>query len=334
MRISYRALGSNGRLGNQLFQIAGTLGRAYRSGDIENAVFPHWHYQPYFSIPERYFGTLNQITDTIDGGLAYMQDLREFSVCANDIHQFFAPSELAIKEAHSIHPHFDVHPHTTAVHVRRGDYLALPSLVTVCPIHYFTKAMNEMRAEHPGTHFLVFSDDPDWCIQQFVSRDDVTVIVAPATATLLQRDMADFTLMRSCDASIISNSTYSWWTAYLSRSQDVICPSRWLNGVAAIQIEIEHLLPDHWTRRSIDPIGPMRTPTLLVSEGDDGYIVTDPTSRQVHHLNATATLLFELCTGSNTVDDIGEIMQLVFPDDSWTNGLESLLTRGIVTAAP
>jgi hypothetical protein len=334
VRISYKALGANGRLGNQLFQIAGPLGRAHRAGDINNAVFPHWSYQPYFSVPDHYFVAANEITESIDGGRAYMQDLREFSSCVDVIQEFFQPTEFALAEAQSLHPYFNQHAHTTAVHVRRGDYLGLQATVTVCPIHYFTQAMNEMRARFPHTHFLVFSDDNEWCLENFNDYSDVTVVTSPADTTTIQSDMADFNLMRSCDAFIISNSTYSWWAAYLSQSADVICPSRWLNGLASTQIPIETLLPNHWQRRSIDPIGPIRTPQLLVSQGDDGYIITDTRTRKIHHLNASATLLFELCTGSNTVEEIDQTMSLIFPDDSWTSGLQELLSLGLVQPAP
>ena len=334
MRISYKALGANGRLGNQLFQLAGTLGRAQRAGDINNAVFPDWAYQPYFNVPDQFFVAANEITDTIDGGRAYLQDLTEFAGIKSTIHKFFAPSEFALTESHSLHHYFNQHAHTTAVHVRRGDYLGLEEVVNICPLHYFTIAMDHMRATHPGTHFLVFSDDINWCNENFGAFDDVTVIAPPANATAIQSEMADFNLMRSCDSFIISNSTFSWWAAYLSKSTDVICPARWLKGIASAEVPIETLLPSHWQRHSIDPIGPMRTPSLIVSEGDDGFIITDTRSRKIHNLNASASLLFELCTGSNTTDDINEIMTMVFPDGSWKSGLESLLSKGLVTAFP
>ena len=47
--ITYRQLGRNGQLGNQLWQIAGTIGIAYKAGDM--AAFPFWRYRSYFSVP-------------------------------------------------------------------------------------------------------------------------------------------------------------------------------------------------------------------------------------------------------------------------------------------
>ncbi|NCZ71051.1 MAG: hypothetical protein EBY80_12975, partial [Actinobacteria bacterium] len=67
VRHSYRNLGRNGRLGNQLFQIAGTIGRAHRAGNHENAVFPPWEYARYFSIPNHHFIATSPDERTIDG---------------------------------------------------------------------------------------------------------------------------------------------------------------------------------------------------------------------------------------------------------------------------
>ena len=334
MRISYKALGTNGRLGNQLFQIAGTLGRAQRAGDINNAVFPYWAYQPYFNIPDHYFVAANEITESIDGGRAYLQDLNEFVGSEATIHNYFASTDFALAEARSLHPFFDQYAHTTAVHVRRGDYLGLEEVVNICPLHYFTVAMDHMRSTHPGTHFFVFSDDINWCNENLAEPEDVTVVAPLANTTSIQSEMADFNLMRACDSFIISNSSFSWWAAYLSQSTDVICPTRWLKGIASAEVPIETLLPSHWQRHSIDPIGPMRAPSLIVSQGDDGLIVTDTRSRKIHSLNASASLLFELCTGSNTAEDLDEMMTMVFPDGSWTTGLQSLLNLGLVTSFP
>jgi hypothetical protein len=100
------------------------------------------------------------------------------------------------------------------------------------------------------------------------------------------------------------------------------------------QVNIDDIIPATWQRRSIDPIGPMRTPLLLVSEGDSGYIVTDNRTSRVHHLNPLSTLLFELCTGSNTVDDMATVMNSLVPIDSWRTGLDELIQLGLVTAVP
>ena len=57
--ITYRNLGRNGQLGNQLWQIASTAGIAHREGD--QAGFPFWRYRRYFSIPAEMFPDLSSV---------------------------------------------------------------------------------------------------------------------------------------------------------------------------------------------------------------------------------------------------------------------------------
>ena len=42
----------------------------------------------------------------------------------------------------------------------------------------------------------------------------------------------DLALLSLCDNHITTNSTYSWWGAYLSKSKNkkIICPTNWLAG--------------------------------------------------------------------------------------------------------
>jgi len=51
---------------------------------------------------------------------------------------------------------------------------------------------------------------------------------------------------------------------------------------------------------------------LDITEVEDGLVVFEPTSRRVHHLNVTATLVFELCTGSNDQATIVQLVQTAF----------------------
>ena len=331
---SFRHLGNHGRFGNQLFQIAGTIGRAHRAGNRDNAVFPSWQYAPYFSIPPHHFQTNETDERTIDAGRAYLQDLSEFAACADYVQHVFTPSPFANAELTRLRANYITDGHHTAVHVRRGDYLNLSHTHAICPTHYFTQAIDEMRVRHPDTHFLIFSDDPHWCREHLGGDKDVTIIESDPSASTLDNEMADFLLMRSCQSFIISNSTFSWWAAYLSQSRDVICPERWFALGANVSARVEAFLPEFWQRRSIESIGPRRAQALLVSEGETGYIITDNSNHQIHHLNPSATLIFELCTGSNTNDDIANVMQTLFPDESWKNGLDSLISLGLVVATP
>ncbi len=56
----------------------------------------------------------------------------------------------------------------------------------------------------------------------------------------------------------------------------------------------------------------MQSPGLDITEVEDGLVVFEPVSRRVHHLNVTATLVFELCTGENDRDTMVQLVQSAF----------------------
>lgn len=107
---------------------------------------------------------------------------------------------------------------TCSIHVRRGDYLNLKDYHTVLPIDYFKKSYNKM-----GSHltYLIFSDDIEWCKDNF---DFISKKVFVSD----NKDYEDLYLMSQCDNNIISNSTFSWWGAWLNKNENkVIAPKKW-----------------------------------------------------------------------------------------------------------
>ena len=114
-----------------------------------------------------------------------------------------------------------------AVHVRRGDYLAGGNreIFDVCGSLYFSRAVESIREAVADPTFFVFSDDIDWCRSAFHYSD----FVFCSGAERIEGPLVDFELMRRCRHHIISNSTFSWWAAYLANHPDqiVICPDRW-----------------------------------------------------------------------------------------------------------
>ena len=87
--ITYRQLGRNGQLGNQLWQIASTAGIAHREGDV--AGFPFWRYRRYFSVPEAMFPDLSSIPSR-DLGLDYLQNVENFKGIEGAIRAYFSPA--------------------------------------------------------------------------------------------------------------------------------------------------------------------------------------------------------------------------------------------------
>ena len=122
-------------------------------------------------------------------------------------------------------------PNSVAVHVRRGDYLIHPAF-HVCDMAYYQESIRKMREQVPGARFFIFSDDPEWCRNEFRDADQEVIDSGAAGVNPLH----DLHVMSLASHHIIANSTYSWWAAWLGDKpgQHVIMPDRWYaHGIKA-----------------------------------------------------------------------------------------------------
>jgi hypothetical protein len=73
---------------------------------------------------------------------------------------------------------------------------------------------------------FVFSDDPAWCREHLALRHPTTVV---DLALPDDRAWEDMFLLSLCRHHVISNSTFSWWGAWLSESVGklVVGPRTW-----------------------------------------------------------------------------------------------------------
>lgn len=133
-----------------------------------------------------------------------------------------------------------------SVHVRRGDYAANP--VTnryhgTCGPEYYAAAEALLQGEVGDLRLFVFSDDPDWAVENLRFRSPVTVLRHNGP----ERDYEDLRLMTLCRHHIIANSTFSWWGAWLCPhpGKIVVAPKIWFkqanHGTA-------DLIPQEWRR--------------------------------------------------------------------------------------
>lgn len=120
------------------------------------------------------------------------------------------------------------------LHIRRGDFLN-PNwkCLQICDFDYYNNAINLMldNVNHPI--FYVFSNshaDIEWIKNNYHFYDkrgerqiDLRYV------DLDNPDYEEYRLMYNCKHFIISNSTFSWWGAYVAESKEtiVIVPKRW-----------------------------------------------------------------------------------------------------------
>jgi hypothetical protein len=74
---------------------------------------------------------------------------------------------------------------------------------------------------------------------------------------------------------------------------------------------------------------------IEVVPAEDGYVVYDAERDRVHHLNHTAAFVLELCTGENSPDDIGRLLQVAYelsepPAAETRDCLANLRAEGLV----
>lgn len=104
---------------------------------------------------------------------------------------------------------------TVALHVRRGDYVRLQ--LAQSWEGYYQKAIDIIKREVKNPVFLVFSDDIDWVRQRFEGQADIYYI-----SNGTYKDYEELLIMSKCKHMIISNSTFSFWGAWLNQHTDKI----------------------------------------------------------------------------------------------------------------
>ena len=120
-----------------------------------------------------------------------------------------------------------------AVHVRRGDYLKLQHFHVVQNVEYYKEAMNLFKSAEVQFKFIIFSDDIQWCKDNLKFVNNIYYFEPSKIKVLANKnipiDVLEMYLMASFDHNIIANSSFSWWGAWLNKSDDkkVIAPSKW-----------------------------------------------------------------------------------------------------------
>ena len=145
------------------------------------------------------------------------------------------------------------HPKTVSVHVRRGDFLELQHKHPIQSLEYYKRAFEYFAN---NSLFVVFSDDIEWCRENFNIVENCVFIgenydkrslLAPGTT----RDVLDLYLMSKMKNNIIANSTFSWWGAWLNKnsSKIVVAPKNWCGPqTTKEQQQILDKIPANWKK--------------------------------------------------------------------------------------
>ena len=258
--ITFNNLGRMGQLGNQMFQIASTIGVAKKNG-IDFS-FPNWicnqsgrNYQNYLkkNLPT---STISNEIKVIDESCfnfneiiienknlnyslnGFFQTEKYFKHCEDIIIEYFDLKDEFYQEIND--KYGNILNNSCSIHVRRGDYLHQTTHHPVQPMEYYNEAIKKIYDKNiENVNFLIFSDDIEWCKKNMILpnihfiENNINII--------------DMFLMSKCTNNIIANSSFSWWGAWLNKNIDkkVVGPSKWF-GPALSNHNTSDIIPKNW----------------------------------------------------------------------------------------
>jgi len=294
-----------GGLGNQLFQLATAYAVAKENNCELNFCNKIWcnNRESYFDSAfdhithtlteeqiqsfenQTYARELNEPVKSItkDTCLAgYFQHTKYFDKYKMDIVKWLFPgSKLNHKALSTVVRMRQDSMKTVGIQVRRGDYVALGHAL---PVSYFRKVILNNSFIDDKTIFLVTTDDIEWC------KTNLNFLPREKSLILQEDNITQMLALSLCEYLIISNSTFSWWAAYMnSGANKIFYPEGWAidipNDSKWIQVsrqdEIQSNLIAHMIKHDC--------PCTYVKFGDGEYIAMNYQDGQSNQMNCDNT---------------------------------------------
>ena len=262
MSFSINHLGNNGHLGNQMFQYAFVKSMSIKHKRPfyipPHKMFGKYYYQDLFSNIDDAFNitcerTIKNYPNVVERFFHFDEDFFEnppeqdinyvgffqsekyFSHISGELRnkdfkfkeEIRNACEPIVAEMHN--------DDCIGIHIRRNDFLKNPNH-PVQPNSYYEKALSEFDKDLP---VYVFSDDPEWCMEQKIFDGDRFMVSEIGDAYM------DLYLLSQCTHHIICNSTFGWWGAWLADSINVIAPKNWFAGDCKDH-NTKDLYLEHW----------------------------------------------------------------------------------------
>lgn len=238
-----------GRLGNQMFQISCAIGYSKKHN------IPYWiptkstaeHIWPAFF---KHFPTESlpgtKYIEYLEPSHSYSEIPKYQNVCLNG---FFQSEKYFVDYRQDIIDAFQI-PYKrldgfVSIHVRRADYLQFTDKHPPVTYEYISSAVKYF-IELGFKSFVVCSDDIKWCRIQFKPLELFGAVFSYSTG---HGPIEDLAMMSCCVHNIISNSTFSWWSAWLNQNPDkiVVAPKIWF-GPGNSNLSDVDIIPESWIK--------------------------------------------------------------------------------------
>lgn len=278
--IGYNKLGSNGRLGNQMFQYAALRGIATKRG-YDWCIPPDtYDHKDNYGLFETF-----EMTNVKESNIGFVEGncIHENNFCF--IPEFFdeCPDNV------SIHGYFQTEKYFTHIekeiredftfrkdyllpcqeyinslssppiflHIRQSDNIGREQYHPILSIEFFENALKQFAED---TLCFVFTDNMEWCKSQeffkqerflFNEKNERYSYQNIDGSGKLQNTLLpqiDLCLMSLCSGGIIANSSFSWWGAWLQNNRGkIIAPNSkvWF-GSAMTHVDTSDIVPKRW----------------------------------------------------------------------------------------
>ena len=256
--IGYDRLGTNGRLGNQMFQYASLRGIAannnleFCSPPEDTPNYANYGLFECFKLPNvKHTGLIGQAPTGFaptpgsldEPGFEFDEEL--FNNCPDNVNidgyrqteKYFKHIEDSIREDYEFKDDIyetckeymdQFNGEIALLHLRRGDNVGRPDWYPIPTIEHYEYLLDKYFADTP---ILICSDDLDWVKEQELFKDDrfhlsETRVYYPDTVLNGKGEMEtslvpyyDLCMMTLCNGGIIANSSLSWWGAWLQKNR-------------------------------------------------------------------------------------------------------------------
>ena len=239
--VTFNSLGRYGRFGNQLFQIAGTIGIATHNGyDYGFPKWVNWDAKERFNTDEdteihKWFKhALPEVSVDLPDyfvhwgfhGLKYPDNVSYSGHMQSD--RYFRHCEDLVRHYFTLETESERNDYT-AIHIRMGDYGS--EYHPVLSDDYLRSATAYLSGP-----YLLFSDGGDAAYRRLKENGIIAELFVGDT-------FSSFREMKACKNHIIANSTFSWWAAWLAGGK-VVAPKKWFGPAA--NLDTKDIYCENW----------------------------------------------------------------------------------------
>jgi hypothetical protein len=250
--ITYSKIGKKGNLGNQLFQIASTIGIAVQHQ--HKFAFLDWKYQDYFknklpllqtnfsnfkTVEEKEYSYYNRELATDNYDIEGWLQTEKYFDKALTKHYFEFSDSLIDRLKNLYQDAFS--KRTILISIRRGDFVNHPDYLQL-PVKFYFNSLVQHFPDWQNYNLIVLSDDIKYCKFHFSFLEN-------AFFGDRLTEVEQLCLGSLCNDFIISNSTFSWWSAWLGEKKDskIIRPFKNFDGPKSIELNDKDYYPERWT---------------------------------------------------------------------------------------